>query len=203
MLYIDMNQPWIYMYSPFQSSLPPPSPPEKPLISFERDSPSWTLFPSEVPKVNFPYSSHSELSAGYLAVCLAPPRASQTQDKIQRSSRGLEGLQGLPGSLSITVFQHFPSRLAGSGQTSLWFLLEQSKPASTWLLLHLLASFASHILTWLCHPECYHFFFWTLSKTPLFQVTFYSARMLYFSSKHWSYPEIILWICFLIFCLLH
>ena len=25
--YIDMNQPWIYMYSPFRSSLPPPSPP--------------------------------------------------------------------------------------------------------------------------------------------------------------------------------
>ena len=25
--YIDMNQPWIYMYSPSQSPLPPPSPP--------------------------------------------------------------------------------------------------------------------------------------------------------------------------------
>ena len=26
--YIDMNQPWIYMYSPSQSLLPPPSPPD-------------------------------------------------------------------------------------------------------------------------------------------------------------------------------
>ena len=26
--YIDMNQPWIYMYSPSQSPLPPPSPPD-------------------------------------------------------------------------------------------------------------------------------------------------------------------------------
>ena len=27
MSYIDMNQPWIYMYSPSRSPLPPPSPP--------------------------------------------------------------------------------------------------------------------------------------------------------------------------------
>ena len=27
LLYIDMNQPWIYMCSPSRSSLPPPSPP--------------------------------------------------------------------------------------------------------------------------------------------------------------------------------
>ena len=26
--YIDMNQPWIYMYSPSRSHLPPPSPPD-------------------------------------------------------------------------------------------------------------------------------------------------------------------------------
>ena len=26
--YIDMNQPWIYMYSPSRSPLPPPSPPD-------------------------------------------------------------------------------------------------------------------------------------------------------------------------------
>ena len=26
--YIDMNQPWIYMYSPSQSHFPPPSPPD-------------------------------------------------------------------------------------------------------------------------------------------------------------------------------
>ena len=28
MSYIDMNQPWIYMYSPSRSPLPPPSPPD-------------------------------------------------------------------------------------------------------------------------------------------------------------------------------
>ena len=26
--YIEMNQPWIYMYSPYRSPLPPPSPPD-------------------------------------------------------------------------------------------------------------------------------------------------------------------------------
>ena len=26
--HIDMNQPWIYMYSPSRSPLPPPSPPD-------------------------------------------------------------------------------------------------------------------------------------------------------------------------------
>ena len=42
--YIDMNQPWIYMYSPSRSHLPPPSPP----IAFNNGTAWFNLFSSPV-----------------------------------------------------------------------------------------------------------------------------------------------------------
>ena len=101
-----MNQPWIYMYSPSQSSLPPPSPPEKPLISFERDSPSWTLFPSEVPKSQFPIQQ-PQWTFCRVPRCLSSP--SQGFSDSRQNSEVFPWLRRPPGSARLPLYHCVPA----------------------------------------------------------------------------------------------